>query len=315
MEKMVSRTWILVDKNKRGTHVQCEGLARALSLKPSIYYIDIPVPWRWFPGPLPIGSLSVCDVTPRPMAAPWPEIIITSGRRSAGHALAVKRTHCPNTVLIAEQDPGLARRKFDHIIAPRHDRLSGDNVISTTGALNVINAETLTHNARPFANIISPLSTPRTAVLIGGPTKGVAFSTAQAHDIAEQLMNNLEHTLLLSTSRRTPNTIINVFRSALQHRGGIQYYGQGPNPYYGFLNYADSIAVTSDSVSMMSEACTAGKPVYIIELPGSRAKFQRFVKDLYVNGLARPFDGNCKPFETSGLNETERVARILRGHF
>ena len=315
MKKMVSRTWILVDKNKRGTHVQCEGLARALNLKPSIYYIDIPAPWRWFPGPLPVGSLSACDVTPRPMSAPWPEIIITGGRRSAGYALAVKKTHCPDTVLIAVQDPGLARRKFDHIIVPWHDRILGHNVISTTGALNAIDAETLTRNAQPFMSKISALPAPRTAVLIGGPTKGVAFSTSQAHDIAGQLINNLTHTLLLSTSRRTPNAIIDVFRSALQHRAGVQYYGQGPNPYFGFLNYADSIAVTSDSVSMMSEACTAGKPVYIIELPGRRAKFQRFIKDLYTEGLARPFDGICKPFETSGLNEAERVATILRRYY
>ena len=46
------------------------------------------------------------------------------------------------------------------------------------------------------------------------------------------------------------------------------------NPYFGLLALGRIIVVTSDSISMISEACFTGKPVYVYELPGRRQKAQ-----------------------------------------
>ena len=40
------------------------------------------------------------------------------------------------------------------------------------------------------------------------------------------------------------------------------------NPYFGMLALGDELVVTADSVSMLSEACATGKPVYMAPLGG-----------------------------------------------
>ena len=65
----------------------------------------------------------------------------------------------------------------------------------------------------------------------------------------------------------------------------------GENPYFGFLAHADAIVVTADSVSMTSEACSTGKPVYVAALSGGSAKFREFHRTLAQAGYTQPFEG------------------------
>jgi hypothetical protein len=37
------------------------------------------------------------------------------------------------------------------------------------------------------------------------------------------------------------------------------------NPYFGFLALADSFIVTAESISMLTESCATGKPVYLYD--------------------------------------------------
>jgi hypothetical protein len=61
--------------------------------------------------------------------------------------------------------------------------------------------------------------------------------------------------------------------AALQSRirGLAKFYPWAPdaNPYQSALALADRIAVTSDSMSMLSEAISTGKPVGVFRLPVS----------------------------------------------
>ena len=45
--------------------------------------------------------------------------------------------------------------------------------------------------------------------------------------------------------------------------------GDSSNPYFGILALSEALVVTADSVSMLSEACATGKPVYMADLAGS----------------------------------------------
>ena len=42
--------------------------------------------------------------------------------------------------------------------------------------------------------------------------------------------------------------------------------GADDNPYYGLLGQADKVVVTADSISMVTEACASGRPVYLFDL-------------------------------------------------
>src|SRR5262249_36397001 len=47
--------------------------------------------------------------------------------------------------------------------------------------------------------------------------------------------------------------------------------GDPDNPYLGFLALADTVIVTGDSMSMIAEACSTGRPVHIFEFGGGPA--------------------------------------------
>ena len=89
------------------------------------------------------------------------------------------------------------------------------------------------------------------------------------------------------------------------------------NPYFGYLALADAIVVTSDSIAMTSEACATGKPVFVIELAGGSAKFERFHDALAEAGCTRPFtdavavDGMAS-WRYTALGETASVAGEVR---
>jgi mitochondrial fission protein ELM1 len=59
----------------------------------------------------------------------------------------------------------------------------------------------------------------------------------------------------------------------------------------GHLAWADAFVVTADSISMLSEACSTGKPVYVIGTEYCKWKFSAFHKTLRERGVVRPFTG------------------------
>nr|GMD21362.1 mitochondrial fission protein ELM1 [Ipomoea batatas] len=79
----------------------------------------------------------------------------------------------------------------------------------------------------------------------------------------------------------------------------------------GHLAWADNFVITADSVSMLSEACSTGKPVYVVGAERCRWKFVEFHKALRERGLVRPFTGLEDMSETWSyppLNETAEAA-------
>jgi mitochondrial fission protein ELM1 len=88
--------------------------------------------------------------------------------------------------------------------------------------------------------------------------------------------------------------------------------GTGQNPYLAYLGLADQIIVTHDSISMASEACFTGKPVYIWEANHTSAKFREFHKDLYDQGYAKPFQWPLPQWKPKKLDEMGRVVKLIK---
>lgn len=70
------------------------------------------------------------------------------------------------------------------------------------------------------------------------------------------------------------------------------YCCPGDNPHLGHLAWADTFIVTADSVSMLSEACSTGKPVYVVGGDRCRGKIAAFHRTLQARGATRPFTGS-----------------------
>lgn len=88
--------------------------------------------------------------------------------------------------------------------------------------------------------------------------------------------------------------------------------GTGDNPYLGMLALAGHLVVTEDSVSMISEAASTGKPVHVAATDGGSARFDAFHAMLREEGVTRPFDGTLAAWTYEPVDEAARVAAEIR---
>jgi mitochondrial fission protein ELM1 len=311
--------WVLTD-GKAGTENQCIGLAEAVGLDFSVKRIvprylwrHLPTRWwTWMVGTNPNKSLAHDSDTLTP---PWPDLLIASGRTSVAYAVAIKRASRGHTFAVQIQNPRIPAHHFDLVIPPRHDHLNAVNVISTMGALNRITPQRLKEGAEQFSGLLADLPRPLIAVLIGGSNRAYAMTAADTGALIEGLTKLVEDEgagLAVTTSRRTGPENASRLRDGLARLAAVLSDGSGENPYFGFLALADAIVVTADSVSMTSEACSTGKPVYVAPLSGGSAKFREFHRTLMQAGYTQPFEGSLSGRTNKRLDETATIAAEVR---
>jgi len=245
---------------------------------------------------------------------PWPDLLIATGRHSVLASLRVKQ-FSPKTFRVQIQNPGIAIGNFDLVITPRHDRLHGANVMSTRGSMHRITAETLRKGAEQWGAVYAHLPRPRIAVLIGGPNGAYGMGPNDAQQLGQHLAmlcRNYGAGLMVTPSFRTGTENTAIICQALDGLPAAIWDGTGENPYFGLLGLADAIVVTPDSVNMVSEAATTGKPVYIAPLPGGSRKFNDFHNGLLQDGVTRPFEGRLDQWSYEPLNDTELAADEIR---
>ena len=295
--------------------VQCLGLAEALGLSAVVKRIQITKPWRWLPPRLIPDPLGVLGPKGDRLDPPWPELVIASGRHTVAPSIALRRASQGLSFTVQVQNPAVDPGNFDLIIAPRHDRLEAPNVVATTGALNRITPERLAAAAAHHGPRFAHLPLPLVAVLIGGSNKVYRLTQGIARRLGRQLAElsgSRGIGLLVTPSRRSGTKIMEILRRSLDGRPAHIWDGLGENPYLGYLASADAFVVTEDSVNMVSEAATVGKPVYLVELAGGSAKFRRFHETLRCAGITRPFEGKLETWSYAPLRDTEIAAAEIR---
>ncbi len=305
---MSPTTWIVTEKGLTGTENQCRGVAMALDVDPVVKRIGLRQPWRTL-SPF-IGLETSGTFTGDELAAPWPDLVIASGRKAIAAARYI-RARSPRTLIVQLQDPRASRRTFDLIAVPHHDPARGKNVLVTSAAPNMINDALLTAAHEKWASTLEKLHGPRVAVLIGGNSKAHKLTPARMQKLCAQLKSLMDSgdSLMITASRRTGDENLALLKKSLP--GALIWDGTGDNPYHGYLAWADYILVTADSVSMISEAATTGKPVYIIPLDGGSARFDRFYEHLIRLGVVRRFNGTLAPYDYVPLDDAGAVAEAI----
>jgi len=291
--------------------IQCVGLAEALGLDFIVKRIQTKKPWRWLPPSLWIAPLSQLKPESDPVTAPWPDILITCGRHSIPINMAIKKASGKKTFTIHIQTPNTNPANFDLVIVPEHDKLRGPNVLVTEGALGRITPELLESEGKRFRSSIESLPQPIVTVLVGGSNKCYDLTPTVMTKLAKDLSSLHDQTgcsFLVTTSRRTGHENESILTEALANLPHQIWTGQGENPYFGFLNLASAIVVTADSVNMVCEASSMGKPVYVFELPGGNRKFRHFHQRMQNLGFTRPFTGKLEQWSATPLLETRKIA-------
>lgn len=306
--------WV-VTGGAAGMENQALGLAEAVGLPTVVKRVTVGAPWTRLPTRLWPRPLDLVAKSGDPLAPPWPRLAITCGRRSAPFGAAIRRAAGGGCFAVHVQDPKARLNDFDLVVAPRHDGLSGPNVIVSRGAPNRITPQRLAEGARRLAPPIAGLPRPLVAVLLGGAGKRFRLTPARTGRLADRLLELRRSAgagLAVTPSRRTGAENVAALRRKLSGDGVFLWDGTGPNPYFGLLGLADAIAVTCDSVTMASEAAATGKPVYTIDLDGGSRRIRAFHDSLRADGVTRPFDGRLEHWSYAPLDDTAAAAAAVR---
>ncbi len=306
--------WILCD-GKAGMMSQCVALAEMLELKPEIKIIAPRFPWSKLPPSLWLAPFAALDVESIGLCAPWPPILIASGRQTVALALAIKRASEGKTKLIQIQNPRFGISKFDAIVAPMHDNLHGNNVISTIGSVHGITQAKLRSAANKFRETYKTLPRPLIGILLGGPNKQYRMTSDQGFRLGQLLVRGVKRSgagLAITPSRRTHKDLMSALTCSLKEVNFRNWDGKGDNPYLGILALCDSFVVTGDSVNMISEAAATGKPVHVFELDGGSPKFDRFHHQMREAGITRPFMGKFEDWEYSSPNDPSNIVQQVK---
>lgn len=308
--------WVISD-GKPGMENQCLGLAEAVGLPIVVKRIVTRAPWRWLPPRLWGAPLRAIDPFGDTLRPPWPALVIASGRQSVAPAAAIRRAARGRTICVQIQTPHLDPARFDLVIVPRHDRLRGENVVRTLGALHRVTADRLDEAAREFGPRLSNLPRPLVAALIGGSNRDYRLTPAAASELGRRLgdlARSCGGSLAVTVSRRTGAANADALRNGIGPDTRLFFWdGKGDNPYFGLLALADALVVTADSVSMTSEACATGKPVYVASLPGRSGKMERFHQGLRERGMTRWLEASIEGWSYTVPDDTARAAALVRG--
>ncbi len=308
------KCWVVTD-GKAGMENQCLGLAEALGVNPVVKRIKLRSPWKQLSPFLRHGLPWAFSSDADPVSPPWPDLVIATGRHSVPASLYARRYSGGSTMTVQLQNPVIDPSRFDLVVVPRHDGMTGPNVMTTRGALHRVTPEMLKREADKFLPQVAHMPGPRVAVLIGGSNAVYQLTPNETKLLTEQLAALLKRqggSLMITPSRRTGEENMKIMRDGLRGLPAYIWDGTGDNPYYGMLGLADFIIVTCDSVNMVSEACTTGKPVYVIDLAGGSDKFRRFHQSMRDDGLTRPFTGQLENWAYEPLNDVGMVAARIK---
>ena len=304
--------WVLTD-GKAGDEAQCLGVVEAMGLAPEIRrvaprkLVAFAMPWG------PIDPAEAPDRAGSPIAPPFPDLVVASGRRAIPYVRAVKRASAGRTFTVILKDPRTGAKAADLIWVPEHDRVRGPNVIATLTGPHRVSAERLAGARAAPDPRFAGLGRPRVAVLVGGDSRHHRFTPDDADRLARGLEGIAEAgaSLMITASRRTPEALAGRLRRIAGKGKGFYWDGTGGNPYLAMLASADYIVVTADSTNMIGEAAATGVPVLVFEPSGGHVKISEFMAALTHQGIVRPFCGALEGSAYEPLDTTPAIAGAI----
>jgi len=307
--------WVITDQ-AAGNQRQALALAECMGMPVRHLVLSPRPPWSWLsPRMLLGGRLALSTGQRNAFAPPWPSVAIGCGRSAALLTRMLRSLtdgHC-HTVQIL--DPRIDPLHWSTVIAPRHDGLTGANVLNPLGSLNPVDDAWLA-DGREASPALGDMPRPRVGVLLGGARTGIRMDADYAQHLVERLLARRHReggSLLVLTSRRTPGAVKDIMRNTLRNIPGLLWTGpdDGNNPYPGVLGWADRLVVTPDSVNMLSEACAVGCAVHTFVAAPLPPKLARFHRSLREAGLLHDVDDEIFVHQTA-LRETQAIADALR---
>ena len=303
---------ILLTQGMHGMISQAEGLAKALDIDFTHHTVELNKFWKMVPPKITPISQNVYKKIDHENF----DVIISCGRKSVIPSIHLKNNSNKKVFNIHIQDPKVDLRHFDFIVAPEHDSIKGQNVISTKGAIHYLTENEINENKDYLNSFIKKDERIIWTLIMGGPTKYYDYSTKNINEIFKtlsELSKKHNFQLVIIPSMRTPTNIIQYAND---------YFGDDhtvimdvdKKAYLSALAIAQNIIVTCDSSSMISEAALTGKPIYVASiLPKKNDKrFQKFRNLFRKLNIIKNLGEEIEDWNYEKLDETNRVANIIK---
>lgn len=242
---------------------------------------------------------------------PWPTLWIGAGRLTAPYTAAMRQWTQGHTLTVHLLNPRVSSSRFDLLVAPRHDEVAGDNVISTLGSASYFSPDDIEEAEMHFADLADERGA-SAIVIIGGDSRTHAMTPARVEALIAQLRVLAQEgvRLRITCSRRTPDHARAAYGRFASDHGAHFWDGPaaGRNPYLAWLLFSRAAIVTEDSTNMLSDAAYFGLPIHMVKLEGDNPKFDRLHDSLIQHGAARWFTGTLEHWTYEPLREVDRVA-------
>ena len=209
-----------------------------------------------------------------PLEPPWPDLVVTMGRRLSMVALWIARQSGGRTRTVLLGKPSGQLERFDLVVPSAENPLPRQpNVLPIQLPLTRVDGDALARAREEWEPRLADLPRPLTALLVGGPTRPYRFDERAAADLVAGAARSAgEGTLVATTSPRTPAALVAAVERGLPPGARLHRWAPDAteNPYLGLLALADRFVVTSDSISMLVEVACLGKPLAIFPLEVER---------------------------------------------
>jgi len=283
--------WVLTDAHP-GNTTQSLGLAKALGWPYEVK--ELGFSWLihlhdFLFGCFGATRLGLKRTQSASLTRPWPDLVITTGWRTAHIARWVKKQSHDHTRLVQMGRKGThVAQLYDLAISCRYFRLPPHSRrIETLVPLTEVSSEELRHTAERWQDSLANARRPRIALLVGGASYESRFDEETAQRLGVEVRSfakTMGATVFATTSRRTGPQATMALKKGLGHCCCLHEWqaDQPENPYLAYLALADILIVTGESESMLADAAATGKPVYIYPLPKQQHDLWTQVKERIV---------------------------------
>ncbi len=307
---------LILSDGKPGHVKQSEALAReivqSVQQKTPPYEISIErseiefrSPWRrrlfyglaplfipWAQGRLQRLNFFLTAASLNKISMATPDLIISAGAALVPLNLCLSNENCAKSAVVMKPSFPFNLFRYDLALIPAHDSglMPGGN-FRIQGVLSGMESDELKASGKILARSLRHPEKIRFSLFVGGETRHFKLPPTDIENLLEQLnqsAESLDGDFLVTTSRRTPPGIVEKLRSELSAHPRCQLVcvaTEDPRPEVvpGMMSLAETLIVTEDSLSMISEALRSSKRVIVVKmnsngLPRKHTRFQENLK-------------------------------------
>jgi KDO2-lipid IV(A) lauroyltransferase len=241
----------------------------------------------------------------------YAEFVVSAGSGLAPvNVFMAKENSARNVIVMAPPFP-ITRLKFDLAIVPRHDDPPNcANVVITKMAPNLLGEKM----PRPASDTLG--------ALIGGDNPEYSLTgdiSRAAVSAIKSFTASSGAGLSLTTSRRTPKAVEAIVKNALKGDARLRTLviaseNNPPDTVKNILSESRVVVVTEESISMISEAVSAGRKVVVLKLAKNRpgtSKHARSIAQLEREGYLSVCDAaDLEASIRKAWNDNSPVAEV-----